>query len=245
MMRVSQRVQEFHMSKRVAIITVVGVLALIALALYLFAAPKIDCSPPQPDRPTVSVPSARVDDGGAPIDVSIQGEIVDVTSSHDSYVFTVRDEARGLVTLKARLGESVALDVVVGRTVSVDYVRWFGTGSSGYSLEIGDKEGLVFAVEEGGGNSTAHTPFVVNNVSGGCPGSGPAVPSVLNFSAGGTEVAAATGESATLSVKGRDYLLLTTEATEIVDFDVYDLGPEASYVIARIPREPTPIDPVS
>jgi hypothetical protein len=227
-----------HMKwSRVAILSVVAALVAGSLAWHLSSAPLIDCSPPPPDRPTISVPSVVLDaDNPRIADVSIRGELVDVQSRADSFEFTIRDADRGLLTLGGHLGGSVALDLLPGSDVSVSYVSWVGTGMGGAHLVVLDERGLVFAIEEGSGTSGAHPPFVVTNVTGRCTGRGPTVPSTLVFSADGLAVSAAAGESGTLSVDGRDYRVHTFEATEIVDSEAFDVAPEGAFVIARVPE---------
>jgi hypothetical protein len=188
------------------------------------------------------VPSVLLDAENPLIaDVSIRGELVDVQSGTDSFEFTIRDAGRGLLKLGGHLDGSVALDLLTGREISVSYVSWVGTGMGGAHLVVLDDDGLVFAIEEGSGTARTLSPFVVTNVTGRCPGRGPTVPSVLVFSAAGTEASVADGESATLSTDGRDYLVHTFEATEIVDLEAYDVAPEKAFVIARVPEETPPL----
>jgi len=169
-------------------------------------------------------------------EVSLRGELVDLWSDAGSFVFTIDDADRGLLTLAVGLGDFVALDLIVGSDVTVTYKQWFGIGSSGSDLELADKDGLLLAVLEGGGTRSTHPPFVVTNVTGHCPRNYYFVPSMLTFSDAGTVASAAAGESATISADGRDFLVHTYYATEVVRDDVFDLGSGMSYVIARVPE---------
>lgn len=211
-------------------------LAGLALATRHSDAATIDCSPPPLDGPTISFPDAAIDEGDYNPDISLHGELVGVESRGDSYEFTILDDDRGELTLDVHVGGAIEFDLVPRTVVTVNYVRWVGTGMGGAHLVVLDSEGLVLAVEEGSGTSGVHPPFVVTNVSGGCKGRGPTVQSALVYSADGAEVSAAAGETATLSADGCDYLVHTFYATEIVDFEAFDVSPQNAFVIARIPE---------
>ena len=222
--------------KRVAVLCVIGALAVSVVAWRLSSAPLIDCSPPSTEAPTVSVPDAALDQNDPYSDISIHGELVEVASSSDSAAFTVKDPDRGFLTFDLGLGLPVALDLTVGDDVTVTYARWYGTGSSGSDFALVDQGGLVLAVQDGMGSRGSHPPFEVTNVTAHCSGDKYEVPSMLVFSAAGTEARAAAGETATMSADGRDYLVHTFYATEVISDDVFDLAPSTIYVIARVPQ---------
>lgn len=222
--------------KVVAILAVVGSLAVGGIALRSSPAPLIDCSP-STYWPTISFPASAWDEDDPSPEVSLHGELVDLRSDASSFVFTIDDADRGLLTLAGALGDFVALDLIVGSDVTVTYTQWFGTGSSGSDFELRDEDGLVLAVLDGGSTRSTSPPFVVTNVTGHCPGNDFFMAqSLLTFAAAGTVASAAAGESATISADGHDYLVHTYVAMEVLRDDIPDLGSGMSYVIARVPQ---------
>jgi len=221
---------------RVAILSAVVALAAGGCALHRASAPLIDCSPPQQDGPTISFPASALDENDPSPEVSLHGELVDLRSDAGSFVFTIDDADRGLLTVAVGLGDFVALDLIVGSDVTVTYKQWFGIGSSGSDFALRDEDGLVLAVLDGGGTRSTPPPFVVTIVTGHCSGNDFIVPSLLTFSAAGTVASAAAGESATISADGHDYLVHTYYAMEVLRDDISDLGSGMSYVIARVPE---------
>lgn len=219
-------------------VAVCGVaLAGLALATRHSDAATIDCSAPRPDLPTVSMPAAALDPDDPYSDVSIQGELVDVESNSDPAVFTVKHSDLGYLTFEVSFGWPVTLDLHVGSDVTVSYRRAFTTtASSATDFALVDEDSLVFALQEGVGTRGSHPPFEVTNVTANCSENKYVVRSLLEFSAAGIVVRAAAGETATMSAEGRDYLVHTFYATEVISEDVYDASEDTSYFIARVPE---------